>query len=66
MFDNAASMIGFITGILFEPLFVWALIVLWILYAKKKKRGLLIGAIICSAIAVISQLVIILIKLLAL
>jgi len=57
MFSSPAAILGFITSILVDPL-VWALIVLWILYAKSGKRGLKIAAIVCSVIAGLYHLVI--------
>jgi len=45
-----AGLFGYILSIILDPV-VWAAIVLWILYAKRKTRSLKIWAIVCSSIA---------------
>ena len=58
MFRDLAAILGFFLEILFNPVF-WAAIVLWIMYAKKKTRGLKKWAIVCTVIVVVVHLVLI-------
>jgi len=58
MFRSPASIIGLIFGILLDPFF-WAAIVLWIMYAKRKIRGLKIGAIVCFVITGFAHIILI-------
>ena len=58
MFYDLAGVVGYILEIILDPV-VWAAIVLWIMYAKRKTRGLKIGAIVCSAIAGVAHLILI-------
>ena len=58
MFYDLAGILGYILEIILNPI-VWAAIVLWIMYAKRKTSGLKIGAIVCSVIAGVTHLIVI-------
>ena len=53
---SPASILGFFTSILFDPL-VYALIIFWIVYAKTKKRWAKITAIVLSCVVPLYYLV---------
>jgi hypothetical protein len=58
MFYDLAGLVGFIAEIIFDPI-VWAAIVLWIMYAKRRTRVLKKWAIVCTVIVVVVHLVLI-------
>jgi hypothetical protein len=58
MFRDLAGILGFFLEILLNPV-LWAAIILWVLYKKRKKRILKIWAIVCTVTVVIAHLVLI-------